>query len=1424
VLSSASRRVPLAAMNGHALFLSYNRADRHGVVAVQKLLAARGITTFLDRDQLVPGLPWPKALEEGLRGVRAVAVFIGRELGGWQKREMWFALDRQVREEKQGHPFPVIPVLLAGADLTPSFLFTNTWIDFRGGLDTVSVAEPLQAFEHAINVSTCAPPQLADRAAALCPYRGLEAFREEHAAFFAGRAAFASELFKFTVGRELVAVVGPSGSGKSSVVQAGLVPLLRRQLPPKITWDVITFTPGTDPFLRLASALAPLLEQDKSETDRLAEAHKLGKCLNGDEIRLESVIDRVIEKSNGTGRLLVVADQFEELFTLTPEPSRQPFARALVQALGKAHFTLLVTLRADFYSQIITLDRELSDRLAPAQVNIGALTRDELQESIIKPAKLVGLEFEPGLVDRILHDVGSEPGNLPLLEFALTGLWSKRQNRTLTNAAYDEIGGVTGALAQRAETVFAQFAPEEQTAAHRLLSRLVRVARPEEGAEDTRQRIELQATDPVAEKVALTLAGPEVRLLVMGRPEGEEQSGNQTVEVAHEALIRNWGRLRGWLNEDREFLLWRQRLQIQVEQWDEHERDASYFLRGVPLSEAERWLLGRPQELMAAEQQFIKESVDLREQEHEAEERRRSDELARLRRTRVIIAATAVVFSSLCLLATYFWWTSRQQRNLALARQLAADSELLRKSSPDWTPATLLAIESLQMQETVQGYEALWLASSTMGREVVRKVHGGPVDEVAFSPDGDMVATGSRFEKTERVFEVHSGMVRFSSRASLQLPEYGSAVAFNRDGTLVAFGSDEGHVFDVRTKQEVAHLGDTSVRAMAFSPDGRLIAISTNYLIPRVWDTSSGQDIARLPNKGPVLAMAFSPDGALIATASKDGTARVFEARTGREVSKLEHGDAVIAVAFSSDGTLIATASKDKTARVFETRTGREVARLAHGDAVVAVAFSPDNTLVATASWDKTARVFEAHSGREVSRLVHGDFVVAAAFSPNGVLVATGSGDKTARVFEARSGREVSRLAHGNDVVAVAFSPDSTLVATASWDNTARVFEARTRRDLTSLAQARPVSGGMLSPDGTLVASTSGDTTQVFESRTGRELYELHGRTLNAVAFSPDGTLVAITSDDKTARVFEVRTGRELSRLVHGNAVVAVAFSPDGRLVATASEDKTVRVFEARGGTNVALLAHDSVPGWGFGMTFSPDSTLVATISGETTQVFESRTGRQLARYQLYDKEFHGRTLNAVAFSPDGTLVAIASDDKTARVFEARTGLEVARLTHGDSVVSIAFSPKGTLLATASQDKTARVFEARTGREVARLTHGDSVISVAFSPDGALLATGSQDKIARVFEARTGREVARVPFDQSIQQLAFVSPCFLRAVTGETSLQITQDPVCASDLVAEACSKLTRNLTRDEWKDHLGVLHYRETCQQLNPAVAHKHQ
>jgi hypothetical protein len=838
-------------MNTPQLFLSYNSGDRGVVMAVRNLLRARGITIFLDRDNLVAGLPWPQALELGLRSASAVAVFIGRQLGGWQKRELWYALDRQVSEEKEGRSFPVLPVLLAGADLTPGFLFSNTWIDLRNGHESAEAAEALGAIERAINSSASAPAQATavERASGLCPYRGLEAFREEDSAFFSGRSAFAKQLLGFTLGKDLVAVVGPSGSGKSSVVQAGLVPLLRRVRPPAKTWDAVSFTPGSDPFHRLASALIPLLEPELSETDRLTEAQNLGDRLAHGEARLEAVIDRVVEKSNGTGRLLVVADQFEELFTVAPQHGRRPFAQALLRALGSAPFTLLLTLRADFYSQIITLDRELSDRIASAQVNIGALNADELRESIAGPARLVGLNFEPGLPDRILGDAGGAPGTLPLVEFALTELWARRRERTLTNTAYNEIGGVTGALANRAEAEFARFTQEEQRVTRRLFSRLVRVARPEEGAEDTRQRLELPATDTMTEMVAQALARPEVRLLVAGR---DDQTGSETVEVAHEALIKNWERLRRWLNEDREFLLWRQRLQVVLEGFERSHGDAGSLLRGSPLAEAEHWLATRSQDLSEPERHLVGVSVALRERERVEEEQRRraeiensqrlkeaADRMAETERQRAAEQAGharrlrrfAWGLSVLLLLAITGAGFALWQRAVARARQLVTTSIFAESSDPELS--VLIAAESAAATWP-WGHTVLPEAETQLHHAImlshVRLTLGGhrrPVFSVAWSPDGKRLATGS-LDSTAKVWDAENGkeLLTLSSHNSSV-----SSVAWSPDGKRLATGSgDAAKVWDARSGSDLLTLGrqDDAIRSVAWSPDGKRLASASD--------------------------------------------------------------------------------------------------------------------------------------------------------------------------------------------------------------------------------------------------------------------------------------------------------------------------------------------------------------------------------------------------------------------------------------------------------------------------------------------------------------------------------------------------------------------------------------------------------------------
>ena len=660
--ASVGERTPSTAYD---LFLSYHTPDRDAVRTVQHLLEARGIRTFLDRDQLVPGLPWPQALESALRNVRAVAVFLSREeLGTWQKRELWYALDRQAREEQGERAFPVIPVLLPDADPTSGFLFLNTWVDLRRDLTD---PEALDALIRAVQGDTATQ---ADGRVGLCPYRGLQVFHEEHAGFFFGREIFAEQLRETAQRTSLVAVVGPSGSGKSSVVQAGLLPLLRRQRPPAQTWDSVLFTPNNRPFHRLAAGLIPLLEPTFSETDRLAEAQKLGDRLADGTVHLGAVVDRLLTKSAGTGRLLLVADQFEELFTLSPEPLRQPFVAALLATLDRVPLTLVLTLRADFYGHAIALDRELSDRLGAGVVNLGPMRRQELEQAVVEPARRVGLQFEPGLVETILDDVAEQPGSLPLLEHALLELWERRRDGRLTLEGYQASGGVMGAIAQRAETLYGRFLPAEQMIARRVLLRLTQ---PGQGTEDTRRRAALDElvtrTEERAgvEQVVRTLT--DARLLTTS---SQPDAGEPWVDVAHEALIRGWDRLEAWIAEDREGLQLHRRLTEAAREWEGTQNDEELLYRGARLAATIEWRERNEQTLNELERRFLAVSLD-----HQQAQRRAAQRQRFLRWAMAGALALLTGVSAFAVVAGMLWRDASVQRDIAQMQQGRADAQAL---------------------------------------------------------------------------------------------------------------------------------------------------------------------------------------------------------------------------------------------------------------------------------------------------------------------------------------------------------------------------------------------------------------------------------------------------------------------------------------------------------------------------------------------------------------------------------------------------------------------------------------------------------------------------------------------------------------------------------------------------------------------------
>jgi WD40 repeat protein len=613
--------------------------------------------------------------------------------------------------------------------------------------------------------------------------------------------------------------------------------------------------------------------------------------------------------------------------------------------------------------------------------------------------------------------------------------------------------------------------------------------------------------------------------------------------------------------------------------------------------------------------------------------------------------------------------------------------------------------------------------------------------------------------------EIGAAAVAGRDPVEVILPEPGevSCVAFSPVGTVLAIGR-QSHVqlVDAETGKALRLLkGHTGqVNDVAFSNDGSLIATASNDRTVRVWEAASGTHVATLRgHANQVGSVAFSPDGSLIASASDDFTARTWDTATWTHRTTFNgHRGLVRSVVFSPDGSLIATASADQTARTWDPATGTQRVTIAgHSDWVRRVAFSPHGDFIATASRDNTARIWDTDTGiRRTTLAGHFEGLNSVAYSPDGSLIATASRDNTARIWHTARGTVVGTLVgHADWVRDVAFSADGALIATASKDGTARIWDTATRtpRHAISVTGRSPVSGVAFSPDGALIATASGDLqTRLWDAdmASSRRSMTLSGHAgpATAIAFSPDGALIATASKDRTAQVWDYAAGTHRATLRgHSDAVVGVAFSPDGALIATASVDTTARIWDARTGSHLR-----TIPGPGIKMkvnavAFSPDGQFIATaLQISTAQIWSLDGHRPLAKLFRWTPRLHfsirhepNCEVTSVAFSPDSTLIATASDNATVVICKVSNGAPVRQLAgHTGSVTSIAFSPDGSLLATGSDDGTARIWQTTADSYVILSGHAGGVTAVAFSPDGSLVATASRDTTVRIWRAATG--------------------------------------------------------------------------------------
>ena len=1154
------------------------------------------------------------------------------------------------------------------------------------------------------------------------PYKGLRAFEETDAVDFFGREELIEQLLKRLAQTRFLAVVGPSGSGKSSAVRAGLLPAIRGgAIPASEGWHITDMFPGAHPLDGLEAALLRAVPDPPAS---------LMDQLERDEQGLHRAVLRLLP-SDGT-ELVLVIDQFEEVFTLVEDEAvRTHFLGSLEAAASdpRSRLRVVATLRADFYDRPL-LYRGFAELFKSRVEAVVPLSAEELERAISGPTKRVDVSLEPGLVAAMLADVAEEPGALPLLEYALTELFERRDGRVLYLEAYRAIGGVSGALGRRAEELFAELNDGGKEAARQLFLRLVALG---EGAEDTRRRAprsEIASLDVDQDAMTTVIDSYGAsRQLSFDR---DARTGAPTIELAHEAILTAWPRLHGWIDVARDDLRTERRLASSARDWIEADRDPSFLLTGSRLEQVESWQVESGVAVTPEEREYIaasraerdrRQAEEVAREAHERNLERRS--VRRLRAIVVVLAAAALVAAGLTVFATGQQRKAQAQERNATARELASASVANLEVDPE--RSILLAIEAIDVTRAADGTvlpeaeEALHRAVIASRLVLTQADLGGTID---WSPEGVFVTEG---------------------------PENTGTIDLRDDTTGESVRSWIGHE-------------NSDVNDVQFSPDGSLLATAGDDGLLKVWDPETGEEIARVSGTTGAVGQSFDADGRLVAAAwPEDDVVRVAEAVTGRVVRTFHGLDAfVFDTALSPDGSQVAVASAyTDIASVFDVRTGDLVLELPRQVSVNSVAWSPDGRWIATGAVDSSVRVWDAATGTLEERLLgHTGVVSTVDWSPDSRRIVSGGSDGTARVWQLElhptqgtlevEGRQVYLLAaqQSQSGLFAAFSPDGQRVLTGDvgiggvkiWDlsieGDAEVVNVRTD-------EQPPVDVAYL-PDGQIVASYDHGSAAIWDvdgdaTKPVTTLGPAAGSDLPVfmVAASPDGELVTMARNaSPVVSVWNADEGTLAFEYdVHDDVVTSFDWSADGRYLAVGAYGGSLQVLDADG--HRVFVGHEPDAHAVQAVAFSPDGRTVAasTFNREDpatnhVSIWDWETGRIV-------RELDSVGVSSMDYDGSGDRLALGFFDGTVQIRDASTG-DIERSFDAGSVtvMDIVFSPDGTMLATGGEDATIRLFDthAETGAQQLVLRgHGFLVSGLDFSPDGKQLVSAAPDGVVRVW-------------------------------------------------------------------------------------------